>query len=466
MNFRKPTALMLALGLAFPLIASADATTDELLKELRALKARVAELEAKQKAAETAPAAGGMTADQTQDFNRIAVKAEAMEDNFEAQGFKGLKITGVMDPTYIYNRARNTSSVVFLNNFCCSAPSVFAYDNSYFGSAAIDFQKELEGGTKWHLTIIPHKSVGSNYNFPSIVHEASVSIPITDLNTRFWAGQVPDWSGYEYYLPNQTKLITHNMMFDYLAPTYYTAFGTDVINGKWEVKTSLGNMNSSRNDLGPNGEKALKSPVFSTRVDYSKGEFNGWGGAIQVGKAANNVAGGYTQLVNGEIDGYFVRGALTVQGQVNYGQQKLAAFNGGDASWYGASVLGAYKVTPRLELVARGDYLNNQKNGGGTFNLFFDADATTGAALPDGRNGFGPGAVRDDVNGGWTVADPNKGANRYALSLGFNYALTQNAVFKAEYRYDRANQSVFYYSNTDEYKKDNHVLGTAVVVSF
>jgi hypothetical protein len=464
MNFRKPTALMLALGLAFPLIASADATTDELLKELRALKARVAELEAKQKAAE--PAQPGMTTEQTQDFNRIAVKTEAMEDNFEAQGYKGLKITGVMDPTYIYNRARNSSSVVFLNNFCCESPNVFAYDNSYFGMAVIDFQKELEGGTRWHLTIAPHKSVGSNYNFPSIVHEASVSIPITDLSTRFWAGQIPDWSGYEYYLANQTKLITHNMMFDFLAPTYYTAFGTDMVSGKWQVKTALGNMNSSRVDHAANNENSQKSPVFTTRVDYSKGEFNGWGAALQVGKASNNVAGGTSQLVNGEVDGYFVRGNLTVQGQVNYGQQKDAAFNGGDATWYGLSALGAYKVTPRLELVARGDYLNNHKNGGGTFNLFFESDAGTGVALPDGRNGFGPGAVRDDVNGGFTVTDPNTGANRFALSFGFNYALTQNAVLKAEYRYDRATQNVFYYQSSDEYRKDNHLFGTSVVVSF
>jgi hypothetical protein len=33
------------------------------------------------------------------------------------------------------------------------------------------------------------------------VHEASVSVPLGDLQTRFIAGQMPDWSGYEYLQP-------------------------------------------------------------------------------------------------------------------------------------------------------------------------------------------------------------------------------------------------------------------------
>ena len=460
---RSPTFTVLSAALFAVCAPAARAQSNaELLNELQALKARITDLE-KKLGEQPKPGTPqwGMTPEQVQDFNRIAVKTEALEDNAEASGFKGLKISGVIDPTFIVNKNQRTSSFVFLNNF--AGTDVFAYDNSYFGMAVIDFQKELEGGTRWRLTLAPHKSVGSNYNFPSIVHEASVSIPITDLATRFWAGQIPDWSGYEYYLANQNKLVTHNMMFDFLAPTFYTGIGTDMTIDKWIVKTALGNMNSARNTVGSDGT-ALRDPVFSTRVDYAKGEFNGYGGAFQYGRATNNVAGGYSTLANGEIDAYFIRGDLTLQGQVNLGSQKNAAFNGGDSAWWGLSGLAAYKMTPRLELVSRLDYIDNHKNGGGTFNIGFGIDAA-GAATPDGRNGFGPGMVQGS-DGSWALGDASKGANRTALSLGVNYALTSNAVLKAEYRYDYASQAVFQVLPDGNWRKDNQVFGTSVVASF
>jgi hypothetical protein len=137
--------------------------------------------------------------------------------------------------------------------------------------------------------------------------------------------------------------------------------------------------------------------------------------------------------------------------------QKKAAFNGANASWVGVSGMAAYKLMPRLELVGRLDYIDNHKNGGGTFNIAFDGG-------PDGRNGFGPGMVQGED--GWAVTDANTGANRSALSLGVNYSITQNAMLKAEYRYDNASQAVFQVLPDGSWRKDNHVFGTAVVVSF
>lgn len=463
MKPRTPVAALLAIAVA---PAAWAQSSEDLLKELRALRERVEQLEKRLQQSSTAPPAGqwGMTPEQQRELNRIAIKAEALDDAAEANGYKGLKISGVLDPTYIANRNQRTSSFAFLNNVA-GPNEVFAYDNSYFGWAVLDLQKELDGGTRWRLTLAPSKSVGSNYNFPSIVHEASVSIPLGDLQTRFWAGQLPDWSGYEYYFANQTKFITHNMMFDFLAPTFYTGIGTDITSGKWQLKTALGNMNAARNLTGADG-KSLQSPVFSARIDYAKGEFDGWGSALQIGKATNNVAGGYSGLVNWEVDGYFIRGDLTLQGQLNYGTQKKAAFNGDDARWWGVSTLFAYKVTPRLEFGARLDYLNNARNGGGTFNIAFPCDSGTGLCTPDGRNGFGPGMERDPASGAWAVADPDRGANRSALSLGASYVLTPNATLKGEIRFDRASLPVFQVLPDGDWRKDNQLFGASVVVSF
>ena len=137
-----PTALVLMLAAAFPAAAQSN---EELLKELRALRDRVNQLEQRLLAAPAPPAAGqwGMTPEQARELNRIAVKAEGLQDNFADQGLKGLKISGQMDPTYIVNRRQSNPSFVFLNN----GAARYTYDNSYFGMLVLDFAKETESGT-------------------------------------------------------------------------------------------------------------------------------------------------------------------------------------------------------------------------------------------------------------------------------------------------------------------------------
>ena len=80
-----------------------------------------------------------------------------------------------MDPTFIYNKAQNRSGFQFLN---AVGDDGYNYDNSYFGAAVIDFQKETECGTRWRLTLAPNRGVGSVFDGQSPVHEASVSIPL------------------------------------------------------------------------------------------------------------------------------------------------------------------------------------------------------------------------------------------------------------------------------------------------
>ena len=462
MNLWKPAALALALAAAYPGAALAQ-SNEELLKELKALKDRVGELEKK---LADKPAATerqwGMTPEQAAEFNRIAVKTEALEDNNEALGYKGLKISGFFDPTYIYNQRQNRAGFQFLNRV---SDDGYNYDNGYFGTAAIDFQKEMEGGTKWRLTLMPNRGAGSiaDTGGSNIVHEASVSIPLGDLQTRFIAGQIPDWSGYEYTQPTTTKLVTRGLLLDFTEPTAYTGAGMEIIRGKWDIKAVLANYNSTKQPAG------RKSPVFAYRVDYSKGEFAGFGLAGVHGKAANfspfNADGNGnspdTRLDLFELDGYFIRGDLTLQGQVGFGRQKDAsivpAADGTlrDARWWGVSGLAAYKFIPRWEAVARVDYINNAKNGGGLLQY----------SVEDGRNGIGPDATLGCTTTGW-VDGCDKGANRYALALGVNYLLTANATLKAEYRLDRATQPVFYDVKSDSYRKSNSLLGASVIVSF
>ncbi|HYP31891.1 MAG TPA: DUF3138 family protein, partial [Burkholderiaceae bacterium] len=382
----------------------------------------------------------------------------------ESHGYKDLKIGGYMDPTFIYNVAQRRAGFQFLNPV---HEDGYNYDNSYFGTVNLDFQKELEGGTRWRLTLMPQRGAGivadpSSY---SIVHEASFSIPMGDLQTRFIGGQIPDWSGYEYIQATTTKLVTRGLLLDFTEPTAYTAAGMEIIRGKWDVKGVVGNFNTSMQPPGG------LSPVLAYRVDYSKGEFSGWGLAGVEGKVHNynydtGVIGGASQntmLHLFEADAYFIRGDLTLQGQVGFGQQKGAAItpdangNARTAQWWGLSGLAAWKFEPRLEGVIRADYINDHKNGGGLLGYtgYYDGQG----ALGDTRNGFG-------VSPDCTLGADCKGANRTAVAMGLNYLLTANTTIKAEYRLDLASQAVFLDVKTGTYKKNNSLLGATMVVGF
>jgi hypothetical protein len=263
-----------------------------------------------------------------------------------------------------------------------------------------------------------------------------------------------------------------------MAPTNYTGAVLDVTSGKWWARVGLANMNTARKTPGNN------SPVLIYRVDYSKGEFDGFGFTGLHGKAANFAATGTYQRDTGtvdangdpifeeagfasagkdtalhlfEIDAYYIRGDLSLYGQLSFGQQKGAAIYNSDgqlrdAQWWGLSGTMGYMFTPRLEGVFRADYIHNKKNGGGLLGYSFD----------DGLNGIGRGLNAD---GSFAKGDA-VGTNRYALTFGMNYRVDENSLFKLEYRIDGASQPVFLNATGTSVSKTNHLLGASMVVSF
>jgi hypothetical protein len=466
MNRIRPTLLALALAAAFPAWAQTNA---ELLKELQALRDRVNELEKKLEQAKPPAGQWGMTPEQAAEFNRIAVKTEALQDNFTDQGFKGLTISGYAEAAYIWNQRQQRAGFQFLNQ----AADGYFYDTSYIGGVSIAFAKETDSGTLWKLTLTPNRGVGAVVDGQSIVQEATVSVPLTDLQTRLIAGQMPDWSGYEYQQPTLNPLITHNLLFDFTLPTAYTGVGLDITSGKWWIRGMLANVNETIVNA------KSREPVLVYRVDYSRGEFSGWGFAGLHGRTTNfnlcldddceKFRKTMTHMI--EVDGWYTRGDLTLGGQVSFGTQKKAAIipdadeNFRDARWWGLSGLAGWNFTPRLQGLVRVDYLNNRKNGGGLFGYTgywpeFGVDGASG----DYRNGIGPAGDID-------CADPatdgcSRGANRYALSLGVKYLFNEHTTLKAEYRLDGATERVFYDVGSGSYKKTNQLLGASVVVAF
>ena len=484
-----------AVVLAFPLLASAQSNA-ELQSQIQELKAQLNQLKAMITQNASAPASAPVAqGDQVppvdpEEFNQVKVKVDSMIDQQATAGFKGLRISGGFDPVYMVNRAKDTSSFAFLNNFSNvnGSGEAYSYDNSYFGLAYLDVQKEMDdGGTKFRLTLAPSKGAGSGFNFGNIVHEASASIPLTDSQTRLIVGQMPDVSGYEPYFntfvgansltsnllyPGYAEyFVTKNMLFDFTAATAYTGIGLDITRGPWETKLFLANFNSARNDnnnianctVGTDcGPRAVRSPVLVYNATYAQAEFWGVEFTGYEGNVTNWVQGGTSRLDQFEIDGWFTRGDFNGNLQATVGRQADAAFNGGDSQWWGLSALVSQRVTPKLTLAGRADYLNNQKNGGGTFNLASNGpkDVNGNASVGDFVNGFGAG------DPGAPDYDPNVGANRYSLSFAATYRLTTNVALRAEYRHDHATTPAFYYYGDQTYRNNNDTFGLQAIVNF
>ncbi len=427
-------------------------------------------------------------------FDQLSIKVDALQDSMDTAGMTGLRISAGIDPVYMYNRDTGTASFMFLNNFSNinSSGESYSYDNSYFGMAYIDFQKQMQDGTKMRLTLAPSKSAGSAYNFGNIVHEATASIPLNgDPAFRLMVGQMPDVSGYQPYVntfgganaisSNQLYVgfpeyfITKNMLFDFTAATFYTGAGLDITTdqGAWETKLILANFNSPRNDcpvtaVGAGGmicDGSSKSPTFIYNATYAEEEYWGYEFTGYEGKVANwaNPNGGVSRLDQIEIDGWWTRADFNTNLQYTLGRQKDGAMNTDaagnlqDSGWWGISWLVSERVLPRLTFAGRLDYLNNQKNGGGTFNVY---DTGTGGIVGDGLNGFGAG---DPTAPGY---DANKGANRTSISLSATYRLSQYVALRGEVRHDMATTAAFYNFTDNTFQKTNDTVGLQTIVNF
>ena len=99
---------VVAMALAFPFLASAQSSA-QLQSEIEILKAQVKELQDLIRGKAAAPTvAEAPPAVELEEFNRIKTKVEAADDVSSSNGMKGLRISGGIDPVYIWNQNKNT----------------------------------------------------------------------------------------------------------------------------------------------------------------------------------------------------------------------------------------------------------------------------------------------------------------------------------------------------------------------
>jgi len=414
--------LSVALAAALPCMGAHAQSNADLLKQIEALKAQLEALTAKVDAVSKQAEAVN-----PQEFNRLVQKVDLAEESSIASGFKGLKFKGVIEAAYIHDRLQTDGGTPPVRE-----TQRFTTGNGNGATGMFEIGKEVDDGISWMLRLTP--GAGNN----GLVHEASVSIPIGGSGSKLNAGLIPDYQGYEYSFAHQNPLVTHNLLWSYAGPTAYEGVGMSYALGKWAAKWMIANID---------GQRSGKSPGVAYRADYTVSEYTYVGFAGAHARTTRHY-----DLV--EVDGGYTRGDWILNGQLNYGRERGTAFNGGDAKWWGMSALAGYKITPTLQFLTRFDYIGNRSNGGG---IYVEGPGFAGNAT----SGFGP-----ELDNTGTVIDPNRGANRYALSAGFNYNINANAAWKTEIRVDRSSGYNFQDAKTGAFKRSNVLLGTSVVVSF
>ena len=428
MSFQRKL-IVVALACAMPWMSAQAQSAADLKKEIETLKAQLQMLTQKVEAmsAQTDNAA------LVQQVNRIEQKQELAADDQEKAGFKGLKINGTIEVGYANDDLNKNHS------FSTSAGSGYGGE-----SAMLQFTKESQDGegVDWTLRLLP----GSTTN---PVHEASLSIPLTK-ETRIIGGLIPDYQGYEYVLSNANpilgnQLISHNALYDLVGPTVYAGLGMShtFSGGMYALKWIVGNIDPSLDTISPTTPS--RSVGFAARGDWFINEFSYVGLSVAHGSVNRN----FDVMA---IDGGYTHGDWAFNGQLSAGTQRSAASNGDDAAWTGVSGLVGYKLTPRLQLLARADYVENRKNGGGTYAY----NASTGSGS------FGLGVELDSTG---LPIDPNVGANLTRVSLGTNYQINANTQWKLEYRLDQS--TGYNFTDVDSNpKQTRNMLGTSLVLSF
>jgi hypothetical protein len=449
MSFQRKL-IVVALASVIPMMSAHAQSAADLQKEIAALKAQLQALtqkvEAVSKQADTTPIA--------QQVTRIEQKMDLADDEAEKSGFKGVKINGTIEATYLHD------STLGSNDFGSSSGFFFNdAANAGFGMLQISKQTQDDQGIDWTLRVLPGAGGGgATANTESFIHEASLSIPV-DKENRIIAGVIPDWSGYELAFPNANstlgnQLITHNALYDLVAPVQYRGVGMSHTfdGGKYALKWVVGNVDTSIDNAAAGepyftGGTSNHTISVAYRGDWYINEYSyvGLSGLHGANNREFNVMA---------VDGGFTRGDWQFNGQLSFGNMAKAAFNSEDASWTGLSGYVGFKATPRLQLIGRADYIDNSKNGGGTYYV-----TAPSATIDSSSTGLGP-----ELDATGFANDPNLGASLTRISLGTNYQINSNTQWKLEYRLDQSSGYNFWVDGN--YSKSKNIVATSLMLSF
>ncbi|TKC87934.1 DUF3138 family protein [Trinickia terrae] len=493
-------ALALAPALLLPAAAWAGTGTEaeiaDLKKALAALQHRLDTLE-QEKAKPAAPVAAAA------DTSQLSADVAAMHEQLSAQQLKvdtletaastgpiaGLSVTGYVDPVYLYNRAQHSGGFHFINQ----GAGVYDYYNSSIGDVYLDIKKTFGVGPlapSAEVVIEPNRGAGANLVNEkgsvggNIFTQADVAIPLTPRQTVV-VGLLPSLAGYETQPSNTMLTLTHNLLYDFSEPASYLgvlwkSFSSDY-KYLWQVMIGNEQLHTS-NAIASTGSGTTKTdmvPNLSARLDYTYSTALDLGVSTTVGRnsiyspSCSSGSYGYqcdgTQpfgtYLYGETDLTYVWGKTQYNAQLDFGTLSHGAWNGGNARWYGVSLLAHRKwtapVVGKMGGTLRFDYLDNSANGGGGAGIVYGLSGSNSAVNPTSGFGIDPSCLAQSTDNGREC----KGARRADLTADLLFYPATNTIVKFEYRHDWASNHVFQTSG-GTYSKNNDIFATTLVYSF
>jgi outer membrane murein-binding lipoprotein Lpp len=469
-------------------LAGGSSTTDELnqLKaQLAAMQAKVDTLE-KQVQAQNDALSPDDAAEMKESVANQQLKVDSLETAATEGPLAGLSVTGYMDPTFMYNRNSGSSSFEFANR-----TTSYNYDNSTIGDVYLDIKKTFGQGPtapSAEVVIMPSRGAGTTVLYSekgqdnSILNSAQITYPLNDQYSII-AGLMAGFGGYDVLQSNQMVTITHNLLYDFSDPGNFVGAGFTWSHGDWATKFLISNeQNHTRgnNVATANGTSANNTPTVNGRVDYTYSSAIDLGGSVTLGRqtlptgsstSATCATGTYgyqcsstnpySGFYYGEFDATYNLNDVLLNAELSYGEQQKAAFNGGDAEWYGLSLQAHEKWNTaslgRMGATLRYDYMNDSKNGGGGGTIALNGYSQAGV---DSANGWG---VNPDCYASNGLSC--KGANRQEVTTDLLFYPTDQLTLKFEARYDWASQAVFV-RNDGSYGSNNVTIGAQMVYAF
>ena len=340
----------------------------------------------------------------------------------------GISISGYIDPTYVYNSRQHISSFFFGDK---TAP--YRFYHSTFGDLFLNVTKKFSGGGTLDIQIMPNRGYGAGVG--SIINAAYFTVPVTGKFSVI-GGQMPAWDGYEPQISTGMYTVTHNLLFGFSEPAFFTGVGGQYAGGPYTVQMLVANTwNSAFNN-------SFREPTLEYRLSAAPSSSFSYGLYGTIGRIAGTHSGtGPTTRFFNDLDATYKSGPLTLSGQLDHGYQKRGAANGRTAEWYGASVMGNYRFMPMAGLTLRYDYLNDTKNGG--------------HIVSDPQDGF----ITDP-------ADLNSGTRRQALTTALLLYPMKHVTVKLEYRHDWANSATFGRGETGSRHDSDDTLAAQFLFAF
>ncbi len=413
-------ALVAIAGLVFTPVAFADAGTDDLKAEITALKARLAQLEAKV-AATPVPAAPAATAPTIEVPSLV----------------QGIQLSGYADATYNYNfnqpntltnRARVFDS--HANNFNIDVFKL-TFQKPVSADNRVGYRGDLLFGTDSQVITSTGLGIGTDefdleQGYAEILLPTAGKIPgINDIDLK--AGKFVTLMGAEVIESKDNWNTSRGLLFGYAIPFTHTGVrlsqtfdnGWDIafgVNNGWDITTDT---NKGKTLEGHFGFNAIPLPGDS-KVTIALN------GIVGPEAAGNNHSKRYLSDIVVTYNTPWK--PLTLMYNMDYASEEDLLATGINGIWVGHAMYARYDINDKWSVSARGEYFNDQDGVrvlSGTPAKYWEATGT------------------------------------------LEYRPWKNLVTRLEYRFDDANRRVFFSNNVGgSLSKDQGTISGEVMYIF